>query len=287
MPSTTTNNSTHNPVDKNVKRKLNETSPEYPNTTGATDLVGSVAVGDLMKMMEAVMENKLKNLSTKSDIEGIKIQIDDVNNKFEEIKKENESLKVQLEQMKNDRQKDHQQIQRIVNQGRKKNVIFKGIVKNGSPRTSAENVCRKVLKLNDVQINSARVLFTSDDKISVIAEMATERMADKIFQNLKNLAGSRIKVERDLNEERQLDRKLLMLVKTEILDIDKTHKVFVKNDSIKIGVNWMKWNRSHELMCGENTAQEILTDMYGDKLSTLTLSYESLLEKFNQSNQKN
>lgn len=283
MSSSNNDSSVFNPTDQIAKRRLAETSPESLRTTG-NELIVTVPVADLRKMMEDIMEDKLKNVSTKSDIEGIKLQIDDVNSKFEEIQKENEILKEEINQLKIDRQKDHQQIQRILNQGRRKNVIFKGIMNKGSPRKSVEEVCKRVMKLPNVQINSARVLFTNNDKISVIAEMGTDGMAEQIFKNLKLLAGSRIKVERDLTEERQLDRKILMALRSEILEADKTHSVFVKNDSIKIGVHWMKWNKSQELMCGEKKAEDVLTELYGEKVKSLTLSYKSLLEKITQKN---
>lgn len=114
--------------------------------------------------------------------------------------------------------------------------------------------------------------------------MKTEDMANNIFKNLKNLAGSSIKVERDLSEERQIDRKVMMKVKSVILEADKTHKIFVKNDSIKIGVNWMRWNKNRELVCGEKKAEEVLKDMYGEKLNFIDLTYDKLLENINQKN---
>lgn len=278
-----------------TKRKHHETSPEDTNSTAVSNPIGNVDVNELMKMMqvslEAVMQDKLKNVevklenvATKSDIEDIKQHITDIDGKFETLKQENVALRDEIAQLREERCKDHQQIKRLVEQGKRKNVIFRGISKKGSPRTSVEHVCNNVMKVNGVQVAAARVLFTKDDKICVVAEMQTEQMATNIFKNLKSLAGSTIKVEKDLSEDRQQDRKVLMQLKFNILAVDKTHKVFVKNDSIKVGTHWMSWNRNKELMCGKERAETVLSNLYGEKINSVSYDYNILLEKLNQKN---
>lgn len=149
--------------------------------------------------------------------------------KFEEIKKENVLLSEELTPVKADRQKYHQMMQSFINQNRKKNVIFKSIMQIGC------NI--------HVNIHTDRVLFKNKDKIGVIAKTASEDMADKVFKNLNKLTGSRIK--------NQPKRKVLMVTRSEFLNVDKTLEIFVKNDSIKIGINGMRWNGRNKLQCGE------------------------------------
>lgn len=150
-----------------------------------------------------------------------------------------------------------------------------------SPEESVERVCQDILKINPVKITSTRILFKNqtNNKINVVAEMQNELMAEKIFKNLKYLAGTTIKVEKDLSLERQQDRKIMFRLKEDIIAVDRTHKVFVKNDSIKIGTHWMFWNNSKELMCGKNKAADVLAKLYGDHINNINLNYNQLLEK--------
>lgn len=284
---TKSSDSLNNTPNNQPKRKCNEMLPE--DISERTDLVGKIAVKDLMKMMETVIEAKLINVSTKSDIDEIKHQIIDVDNKFESLKQENIALRDEIEQLKVERKKDQQQINRLVEQGKRKNVIFRGIEKKDTPRESVEAVCKNVLKLQNITVNAARIIYTaSTSKISVVAELETVEMANSIFKNLKELAGSTIKVEKDLTEEKQQDRKVMFQLKTDILEISKTHKVLVKNDSIKVGTSWLYWDRNRQLMCGQQNAAEVLTKLYGDNINKVSLNYETLFEKINQKiNQKN
>lgn len=88
--------------------------------------------------------------------------------------------------------------------------------------------------------------------------MASEDMADNVFKNLNKLTGSRIK--------NQPKRKVLMAMRSEFLNGDKIHKNFVKNGSIKIGINGMRWNGRNKLQCGERKLEEILAELYSNKL---------------------
>lgn len=265
------------------KRRLTEISPEDGHQYSTECLVGNMSVNSLMSMMkssmESIMEDKMQTLSTKTDIEEVKTQISDIDLSLTQLKHENEAMRAEIDLLKTERDKDREQIRRLVEQGKRKNVLFRGIIRQGSPKHSVESVCKNILKLSDVKIASARILFSSNDKLGVVAEMQSEDMANKIFKSLRNLAGTSIKVEKDLTEEKQQDRKVLMQLKAEILAIDKTHRVFVKNDSIKIGTHWMWWSKNQELMCGKNCAYEALKDLYGEKLEGVDISYNFLLNK--------
>lgn len=279
------NDSKNTPISagNTIKRKLQETSPIDRNEQ--TDLVGNVAVGDLLKMMEAIMDNKLKNLSTKADIVEVKEQINNIDDNIEALKQENKELRDEIEQMKKERIKDHLQTKRLLDQNKRKNVIFRGLVKQDNPKKTVEHICKDIMKLATVKINMARIIYTDkNNKISVVAELETEEMAISIFKNLETLAGTTIKVEKDLNEERQQDRKVMFQLKSEIISKDKTHKVFVKNDALKIGTKWLTWNPKKQLMCGKQEAEVVLAELYGNGIKSININYNVLLEKINSKN---
>lgn len=251
-------------------------------------LVGNIQVSDLMNMMqksmEGIMDEKLKNLATKSDFEDIKTNVAEIDKKCEDLKNENEILRSEINKLKAERERDNENLRRLVDQSKRKNVIFKGIKKQGSPKNSVENVCINVLKLNDLKIKMARTLYSNNGKIGVVAEMQTEEMVHKIFKNTKNLTGSTIIIERDLSEERQQDRKVLLQIKSAILQTDKTHKIFVRNDSLKIGNKWLHFSKNRELMSGSNKAETVLKELYGNKLADLNIDYMHLLKNVIQKN---
>lgn len=271
-----------------AKRMLVDTSPEDVNSTESQKLVGNVQLSELMKMMqlsmEAVMENKLQNVATKSDIAEIKNHIADIDDKFKELKAENDAMRSEIAELKADKEKGQEQILRLVEQSKRKNLFVKGIMMKGSPKRSVEYFFKNTLKLADVKVISARAIYSSRNKINTIVEMQDEEMVRQVLKNTNKLAGTNIIIEKDLSERRQQNKKVLFQLKTEILGIDKTHKVFVRNDSIKIGTKWMSWSRTGELMCGKNKADAELKDLYGDKFSALDLSYNNLLSKINQKN---
>lgn len=272
---------------QSAKRTLTETSPdEMPGSS--KKLVGNIQVSDLMNMMqksmEGIMDEKLKNLATKSDFEDIKTNVAEIDKKCEDLKNENEILRSEINKLKAERERDNENLRRLVDQSKRKNVIFKGIKKQGSPKNSVENVCINVLKLNDLKIKMARTLYSNNGKIGVVAEMQTEEMVHKIFKNTKNLTGSTIIIERDLSEERQQDRKVLLQIKSAILQTDKTHKIFVRNDSLKIGNKWLHFSKNRELMSGSNKAETVLKELYGNKLADLNIDYMHLLKNVIQKN---
>ncbi|XP_058983909.1 uncharacterized protein LOC131804762 [Musca domestica] len=166
---------------QSAKRTLTETSPdEMPGSS--KKLVGNIQVSDLMNMMqksmEGIMDEKLKNLATKSDFEDIKTNVAEIDKKCEDLKNENEILRSEINKLKAERERDNENLRRLVDQSKRKNVIFKGIKKQGSPKNSVENVCINVLKLNDLKIKMARTLYTNNGKIGVVAEMQTEEMIE-------------------------------------------------------------------------------------------------------------
>lgn len=271
------------------KRTLRETSPEEATAFKRTALVGNIEVNELMimmqKSMEAVMDEKIKTLCTKTDVEDLKQHITDIDIKVESLKNENLKLKEEINQLKLEREKDQQQIRRLVDHGRRKNVIFRGLVKEGTPINSVQNICKNVLKLPNVLVTTARVIHTaSNSKISVVAEMQNQEMAELILKNTVKLAGSTVKIERDLNENQQVDRKVMMQLKTDILLKSKTHRVMVKNSSIKIGTQWMSWNSNKILVSGDKKAADILKELYGEIIEDVSLNYHQLLQKSNQKN---
>lgn len=87
--------------------------------------------------------------------------------------------------------------------------------------------------------------------MTVIAEMQTEKMVEEVFKHTKNLAGSRISVEQELDRERLIQKKVMVELKRNILAVSQRHRVSVRNDKLKVGDKSFMWSKNRKLMCGQ------------------------------------
>ncbi|XP_037961125.1 uncharacterized protein LOC119690188 [Teleopsis dalmanni] len=211
------------PTGCGAKRMLKETSPEQQESMVVKNSVGNMQLSDLMSVLSNLLDDKLQNVATKKDLEDIKAKMGNINHKVENLAKENSELKKELEKLKREREHEQLEIDRLISQSKRKNVIFKGFEKANSPKKAVEMVCNHILKLPEVKIASARIIYTRNERISVVAEMGAEDMATEVFKSVKNLSGHKITIERDLDKKRLECKKALLQLKADILNVDQTH----------------------------------------------------------------
>lgn len=111
--------------------------------------------------------------------------------------------------------------------------------------------------------------------MGVVAEFDSEDTVAKILTNSRKLAGSSISMERDLNAERQTDKKVLLQLKRDILSESKEKRVTVRDDRIKIEDFWCKWNQAKQLItCKyQHNAESIINSSYASPLSSVKFKY--------------
>ena len=124
-----------------AKRKLGNISP---NKNDAVISVGTMAVTELMTLMSTLMDDKLKNIPTKQDIDEIKSNVNDLGSKFDHLKSENEFLKSEIKQLRDEKEKDHHQIMYLQDYVKRNNVVFKGIPSNKSLELSISSISSRV-----------------------------------------------------------------------------------------------------------------------------------------------
>lgn len=280
--SSTLNNTSNLPT---PKRRFAERSPEF----GITDnSVGKMSATDLMEMMHVSMsklfDDKLQNLATKEDLKKVEVKVETFAIKVDEIVKENENLKLRVMALEENKNKDHKTIVRLEEHMKRRNIIIRG-VKKGPMYEEVDSIFRQKLKINSsLEVENIRKLHESDAKMTVIVEFKSERMVQEILKNTKNLKGTEISIELDLGSERLQDKKVMIQLKKDILFINKSLPVSVRNDKLKIGTKWFKWNNSKELMCGIQKGENVLKTLYGDVISCLDLNYNNIFNKVNSKN---
>lgn len=263
------------------KRSCHELSPDG----AANSSVGKMAIEDLMTQMSSLMDEKLKNIPTKQDVEEIKATVGDLSDKMDVLKTENDSLRAEVEQLKVEKEKDHHTITFLEDHIKRNNIVFRGINTNKSLFQAVKDCCKKNLKITkEINILSVRKLFENDGKLGVVVEFSSVDDVREIFANVKNLKGSKISLDRDLSKDRQQDKRVMLELKKQIHKLKPSCPVMVRNEKMKVERQWFKWNNQKQLMCGKDQGIEMLKKIYGDDISSVNIDYFEILRKINSKN---
>lgn len=268
------------PITPAVKRLHAETSPneKHENAVGAMNPI------DLMEMMQMSMaklfDEKLKGLATKEDLDVVKTKVDTFTTKINDVIKENQILKEKVRVLEEDKNKDHVTIVRLEEHIKRKNIIIRGVCNNKSIYEAVDGIIKENLKIKTpIEFESIRKIYENNEKRTVVAELKTERMIQEILKHTGNLKGTSISIELDLGSERLQDKKVMMQLKRDILFINKSKRVSVRNDKMKIENKWFYWNKNKELTCEGKKAEDTLHLIYGDVMHCLDIVYNNILSK--------
>lgn len=268
------------------KRKAVELSPENMEPIAETSkLPGNLDISSIVSIIhssiQSVLDEKLKTLSTKDDIEEVKETMKDCCSQIGHLKLENEALREEVKELKVERDKDHKDLMRLVDKSKRKNVVFRGIDKEGVLKNNIKKVCVDKMGISDVVLKDVRRLYEAKDKVCAVVEFQTEEMADSIFKNTSKLKGTSIFVDKDLNVDKQQNKKVMLQLKKLLKSLDQNQKILVRNDKMKINNLWFFWNKDKILMCDNKNGQDILKTIYNEKIDSVNLSYNYLLNQKN------
>lgn len=115
-------------------------------------------------------------------------------------------------------------------------------------------------------------------------EFSSGEMVQKVFQNTKNLAGSKIIVERDLTHEKQQDKRVMLELKKKLKEINRNTRVMVRSARLKIDENWFWWNKQKKLVSGTNDVNKLLQTLYGEGINSVNLNYYEILNNLSSKN---
>lgn len=179
-----------------------------------------------------------------------------------------------------------EQISTLEDQIKRKNIILKGIPSSSNTKDAVEKVLREQLKLPaPMRIKSTRKLFDRNGKMGVIAELDDEYDVMEVFKSTRNLAGTRISIERDLNRRRQEFKKKLLVLRRNILGINNAHKIQVRDDKLKINGKIFQWNKEKVLVSGNTNGMDALISIFGNSIRNLDVNYENIdLNVYNNNN---
>lgn len=282
--STPTLNNTVRTSIQTPKRKLVEISPDKMENN-----VVNMPTSDLLQMMATLLDKKLdekmQNLPTKSDLLELKENIGDVKTEVSRLSTENDRLQEEMRKLKEERKQDQQRMMLLERDLVKKKLIIRGLESQPSSFKAVKKAFKENFKMNkNVEIEQTRKIYEKNQKMTVMVEFKSANTVAQVFKHTKNLAGSSIQVERELCKERQLNKKVMLCMKKEILQVEKNIKINVRDDNMIINKKQLYWNRNKILMCGEEKGDVVLKSIYGEKLDNLNLEYDKILEKVNSKN---
>lgn len=233
--------------------------------------VGNMEVEELMSVMKSTMNNlleeKIANLPSKTDIEEIKSGIALNSKEINELRQENIKLKEEIATLKHVQEEDKSTIRWLEHQIKNNKLVFKGVMVEANPMNSVMKICVEKLKVQP-QIKSARILAKSNYYHTIIAEFDSEETVLQILRSTKNLAGTKLSVDRDLNPRRQRNKTAMLMIRRRILLETTKHAIVVRDDKLKIKDKIFSWNNNNELVRGKENAEVILKNLYGDDLKT-------------------
>lgn len=263
------------------KRKFNETSPENEKR----DEVGKMSTSELMKLMSNLMDEKLKDMPTKSDLIEVKETVNEVKSEVSKLTDKNKILQEEIQKLKECREEDQKRMRYLEEDLGKKKIIIRGLDSQKSTFGAVKKLFKEKLNVdNRVDIEQTRKIFEKDEKMTVMVELKSVKMVSEVFKNAKNLAGSSVYIDRELSTERQKDKKIMLQMKKDILKVDKTKRIAVKNDKLVVDGNTFAWNNSKVLMCGKKPGEDVMKDLYGEKSSCIVLNYDEIFAKLSSKN---
>lgn len=243
---------------------------------------------DLIKIIKETinsnLDEKLKTLPTKSDIEDLKVEIVGIGADVSALKRENQELKDELNKVQQENNQFKKDINWLQNQIKPNKLFIKGITSSKNPMEEAKNLFRDKLNISTT-IKYVKKVFDRNGKMAIIIELENEQAIQEVFRNTKKLAGSNITIERDMIPTKQLHKRIFLILKKKILSLSKQHKIVVREDKMKIKDQWFKWNSKNKLVSGNDDGEQEFEKLYGDVKKNICLNYDQFFEELYPKNQ--
>lgn len=243
--------------------------------------VSELVVDDLKTIIKEVTNALLSELRT---------EVTTLTTEVAELREENKQMCKQMEAIKLESEVRFKEIVRMEDQIKRKNIIIKGLPSSSLPKESVQNLCLTTLNIipQNINIRSVKKMFDRNNKMGVIAELNSEEEVYEILRNTKKLSGSQISIEKDLNSVKQEQKKVMLQLKKDIFQEEKSQRLTVRDERLRIGDKWFYWNQNKELTCGSLNGITTMEQIYGKSLTNIDFKYSNLLAKvnFNSNNQR-
>lgn len=256
------------------KRRIAETSPESPpnqiNSANRNAAVGNMSVYDLKALIEgsmaALLDDKLKNLPTREDLEGI-------TSEMQALQRSNSTLQSQVQQMETrcimlERKLDF--LEKKVNE---KNVVVHMPSQIGmDAETRAKEMCLELLGTTDAAlVADTRALRSNNNIENVIVKLRKREDVGRILDSAPKIRSSGVFIHKDYTAASREKRRRLLKLKSEIITKNKNIKIELRGQTLKVGDKEFYYDSMNNLRCGGESGMSILQQLIVDStLLTVT-----------------
>lgn len=263
---------------QSAKRNRNELSPniETERAVTPTGLSQIELIELISSTINSNLDEKLKTLSTKEDIEEVKVEINSISSEINQLRTENQKLKEELRYVRRECEENKKDLMWMHEHIKSNKIFIRGLNSSSEPVNEVNNILTNKLELK-VMARSVRKIHERNGRMTVVTEFTSSQESEDVIRNGRKLAGSNIYIERDLIPSKQQLKKISLCLKSKIMKISKEHNITVREDKIKIKNIWFTWNKDRKLVAGKNDAKDELHKIYGDIIETLDTNYEYLL----------
>lgn len=186
---------------------------------------------DLKEMLTALLDDKLKNIATKEDINNIRGVITCIQSEIEEIKGEMSDIKVEVMKLREEVDLLKVREKRMINKAdeeekfRKRfNVVVNGLEENGAAANKTFiNICKNTL---EVDINVMR--FRKINQANYVFELASQHEVWSVLSNTGKLKDSGYFFNRDYTYQERRQRYILRQVKRDLLKAKIGKPILIK-----------------------------------------------------------
>lgn len=239
--------------------------------------VGDIQVKDLKEVIKSITSEVIKDLFT---------QVQLLTGNLAKLEVENTTLKNSIKLLQEESGFRRRELLNLEDQVKRKNVIVKGLNSTESPREALKQLFSTTLELSAQMINirSVKKIYDKNNKMGIIAELNSEEEVHEILKRTRKLNGSQsqISIEKDLNSERQINKKVMLQLKKDVLQVDRSQRVTVRDDRMRIADHWFFWNQKWELQSGRANGLAIMDQIYGKRIN-VDFNYTNIFNKMNSS----
>ncbi|XP_075150772.1 uncharacterized protein LOC142224880 [Haematobia irritans] len=221
------------------------------------------------------LDEKLKSLPSKADLEDVKNEITAVNTEIQQLRNENVILKEELMKFKKENNDYKRDIMWLQKQIKSNKLFIKGLSQSKNPIEEVNKVFKQQLNI-EPNIKTVTKIFDRNGKMAVLVELENEIQIQEVFKHTKKLAGTTISIERDMMPMKQDHKNAFLGLKRKILAITNKHKIVVREDKMKVGDSWFKWGFGNVLECGKSDGIKELVKLYGDELKDINVNFDDL-----------
>ncbi|XP_059226688.1 uncharacterized protein LOC131998414 [Stomoxys calcitrans] len=84
-------------------------------------------------------------------------------------------------------------------------------------------------------VKSVKTLYQKERMTAVLVEFESENDVEDVISKTRNLRGTNIYVERDLNAERRRDKIIMLQLRKQLMEFSKAHQIKIRDDKLRVG----------------------------------------------------